>query len=129
MRVLRTRLIALLAAAFVALPAQAFARASYRCHMTGAVSHACCCAGKLAPKPCGAQIERQNCCEALHAADQASMPEARADLQDVPPAGLSAELLFVPSTRGAPDQLAPPAAALTHAPGPPRFLTHCAFLI
>jgi hypothetical protein len=128
MRVIRTALLALLAAAFVALPAQAFARASYFCHMTGQVSESHCCAGKHVSARCGAQIEQQDCCALMLSEGHGSAPATRVSSPHVAAAALLGTMAaFValgsvkqPHARATPD---------LHPPGPARFLAHCAFLI
>jgi hypothetical protein len=128
MREIRTRLLALAAAAFMALPAQALVNTSYLCHMTGRVSESRCCASKHADI-CHAQVEAQDCCQLMQSRGQAAGPATRSSTQDAPTGALIATpavslLARAPSTR---THEAPPAD--THPPGPPRFLVNCSLLI
>jgi hypothetical protein len=129
MHLIRTRFLAFLAAAFVALPAQAFASTSYFCHMTGEVSDTCCCTGKSAPESCEAQVKEQDCCELITSHGQASAPATRESLQQVPAAALVGAIAFGPVVEAGAERLAVATETETHPPGPPRFLAHCSFLI
>ena len=129
MPLIRTRFLALLVAAFVALPAQAFASTSYFCHMSGEVSDTCCCTGKSASESCEAQVKQQDCCELIRSEGHAPVPATRASLQPVPAAPLIGAITFGLVVQVGEEYPAEVSTAETHPPGPPRFLVHCSFLI
>lgn len=128
MPLMRTRLLALFAAACMALPAQALVNTSYLCHMTGRVSESRCCAGKHADI-CRAQVEQQDCCELMQTRGQATAPAIRGSSHEFPTAALLAAPAFALLVRAAsePARELPPVD--THPPGPPRFLMKCSLLI
>ena len=130
MGLLRAALLTLLTAAFVAMPAQGFARISYFCHMTGAVSERCCCADEHELQPRSAQLQAPDCCDLLKAESNAAAPATRVASHDAPPAVM---VLAIASALLADAQMAQqpgePPTLDTHPPGPPRFLVHCSFLI
>lgn len=128
MRLLRSRFLALFAAVFVALPAAAFARTSYFCHMSGQVSAHCCCK-KSVSEHCQTRIEQRDCCELVSSDAHASSPAARATAHEVPSAALVATIMLALNAHAPEAQPAATAAVETHPPGPPRFLAHCSFLI
>lgn len=127
---LRSRLLVVVAAVFVAVPALVTANVSYLCRMTGQVSSDCCCAGdQHAAPPSGAQVEREECCQLLKSPAHAASSMPREVAQNVPPAAPLALVWLKP--RSVASRVAhvtredrPPPAL-----GPPRFLRHCAFLI
>lgn len=129
MHLIRTRFLALLAAAFVALPAPAFASTSYFCHMSGQVLDTCCCTGKPAAESCEAQLKQQDCCELMRSEGHASVPATRAGLQEVPAAVLIGAIAFGLVFQSGEELPTKATVAETHPPGPPRFLAHCSFLI
>jgi hypothetical protein len=129
MQLIRTRFLALLVATFVALPAQAFASASYLCHMTGEVTGRHCCTGEHKDPPCSPQLQQRDCCELIQAHEHASAPATRASAQEVPAAALIGVIALALLAHGDHEQADVPTTAETHPPGPPRFLAHCSFLI
>jgi hypothetical protein len=128
MALIRTRLLALFAAAFMALPAQALVNTSYLCHMTGRVSESRCCAGKHADL-CHARVEKPDCCELMQARGQATAPAIRSSSQDVSTAALIPTPAFSSLARAPAAQIHSARLADTHPPGPPRFLVNCSLLI
>jgi hypothetical protein len=124
----RIRVFALVAAALMALPAQALVNTSYLCHMTGRVSESRCCAHKHADV-CHAQVEAQDCCQLLQSRGPATSPAVRCSSQDAPAAALIATPALSLLARVASARTAAPTPVETHPPGPPRFLVHCSLLI
>ncbi|HET6334305.1 MAG TPA: hypothetical protein VFG30_13875 [Polyangiales bacterium] len=128
MTLIRTRLLALFAAAFLALPAQVLVNTSYLCHMTGRVSESRCCAGKHADI-CQAQVEQQDCCELMQTRGHATAPAIRGSSNDFPTAALFAAPAFSLLVRAPSEPRHEPIPVDTHPPGPPRFLMKCSLLI
>jgi len=129
MRVTRNRFLAVLAVAFMALPAPAFASASYLCHMTGQVSQSPCCLGKRGPVQCVTEIEQQDCCALLTAGAHVRAQATTGGSLHVLPAALLGELPATIVAAGSEGRLRAPATSGAHPPGPARFLAYCAFLI
>jgi hypothetical protein len=127
MHAIPTRLMALLAATFVALTALPFAGTSYLCHMTGKVSESRCC-GAHRENACHAQVEQPDCCELMQAHGPAIAADTRAYSHDVPIAALiDAPTVAMIVLAPIPPGLSPREAL--HPPRPPRFLLNCALLI
>lgn len=132
MRLLRIRILALIAMLCVALPLGAWPGAQYFCRMLDRVMPACCCGHEegLQAAP-GAQIRAADCCERLSAAAGAGSIAARdADTRFHGPVFFTASpaLSFtaLPVALG----ILPPALAVL-APlgqGPPLFLKNCSIL-
>lgn len=129
MRLMRTRLMAMLAATFVALSALGFSSTSYACQMTGRVATTCCCAGKHVAEPSGAEAKAPTCCKVTTAHAHNSVPMMRTSLDEVAPAASHVAVALASITNASEARSREPAGIHTHPPGPPRFLTHCAFLI
>jgi hypothetical protein len=133
MLVVRTRIVALLAAIALMLPSGAVARAHYFCKMMERVMPACCCAGEhddavAAP---AAKASAPSCCERLQSPTRASASSASLSGPDVPSAALASVL---PDFRleGGPAAvvgLHEPQARAPPSLGPPLFVSYCVFLI
>jgi len=129
MRLIRTRLLAFLAATFVALPALGFSGTSYACQITGRVASTCCCADKHVAEPSGAEAKAPDCCEVTSAHAHESAPTVRTSVEEFAPATCLVAVALAPIARDPNTHSRGPARVRSHAPGPPRFLSHCAFLI
>ena len=128
MRRIRTRLLGLLGAIVLTIPATAFAQPGYLCRITGQISSSCCCAAKHASRGCESEVRKASCCQLVEA-ERTIAPSVTPD---------SSRLLAAPAAAELPVQIALPKAAwtyaprvarITHPPGPPRFLVNCSFLI
>jgi hypothetical protein len=129
MRLLRARLMGLLVASALALPAFAFAQPGYLCGMTGQVSHGCCCSGKQPTAAPTAEVKRQSCCQWVQPQRDATPSTTNDALRCAMQVALApvAVVQAVPITAS---ELRPPHdVARVHPPGPPRFLANCVFLI
>ena len=129
MRLIRTRLLAFLAATFVALSALGFSGTSYACQMTGRVGSTCCCAGKHVAEPSSAEAKAPDCCKVTSAHAHESTPTVRTSVEELAPAASLCAVALAPIARYPNTHSRGAAHVRTHPPGPPRFLTHCAFLI
>jgi hypothetical protein len=127
MHAIPTRLMALLAATFVALTALPFTSTSYLCHMTGKVSESRCCSG-YRENACHAQVEQPDCCELMQGQGPATAADTRACSHDVPIAALIDAPTFAMILQTPVTPVPSPRAQL-HPPRPPRFLLNCALLI
>jgi len=132
MRLLRIKLLALVALLSVALPLGAWPGAQYFCRMMDRVMPACCCGHdeSLQEVP-GDQLRAADCCERLSAARGAGSTAARdADTRFHGPVLFTTlptvSFTALPVASG----VVPPALAV-HAPlgqGPPLFLKNCSLL-
>ena len=128
MQRIRTRLLALLTAAFVALPVQAFAHSSFFCHMSGEISHARCCPGKHVTESRDAHMQAPDCCELLESHSHPA-PAARVNVHEAPGTAVIASIVIALAEHAEIESVTDPVAVETHPPGPPRFLANCSFLI
>ena len=127
MRLIRTRLLGLLSAIALAIPAFAAAQPGYLCRMTGQVSTSCCCAKKHT-KQCGPEVTRGSCCQLIEA-DHSVAPSATPDTsRSIAGPVVLTILERLPLSREVRTH-APEPARITHPPGPARFLVKCSFLI
>lgn len=132
MRGVHTRLMALLAAVLLLVPASAFAETIYRCRMSGSVGPECCCSRAEDPaqaSPCQPEIGRPDCCQAERRAGSAAPASSVERLPNVGPAVLSAtltieELALLCGTTPS----APPRARGPPAIGPPAYIENCSLL-
>jgi hypothetical protein len=133
MRAWRARLVALITAATLLMPASALAQVIYLCTMSGAIGTKCCCsAAKEEPEaaPTGPQFERPDCCEAQAQAERDAIAAAADKLPSVGPAVLTATLSVtelldlgrLSTVSGAAQARGPPAL------GPPIYLENCSLL-
>src|SRR5688572_16308043 len=84
---LTLRIVALLAALFMALPASAYERAAYWCRGMGEVmTERCCCSspddGHANSSSC--EVKRSDCCTRLPGADRAATPAVRDGGMQIP---------------------------------------------
>jgi hypothetical protein len=132
MRVVRARILALLAALVMLLPGGAFARTQYYCAMMGRVMASRCCETEaVSPAPNAAQeLQVEDCCQRLSSGNRSASLGTRDALRGV----VAVALL---TTAPEPFRLKPQAdtgsvcAEATQAPlaiGPPLFVAHCALL-
>jgi hypothetical protein len=144
MPVVRTRILAVLAALLIGLSGGVAARAQYFCHMLGHVVPACCCGGEQAALPGSSersparaatddapQVRGRACCELMPSAARATAPVTRDALLHVPGLALLTSAPGVVS-RWQPERRvdgAPLQARERPVRGPPLFLAHCALLI
>ena len=127
MRVIRTRLLGLLSAIVLTIPATAFAQPGYLCRMTGEVSASCCCAKKQVSKRCEAEIKR-SCCQLIEA-ERTIAPSVAPDTSRLIAAPMVAAIVAQFALDSSGWTYKPTLARITHPPGPPRFLVKCSFLI
>jgi hypothetical protein len=129
----KARLLALLAALLVVLPAGALP-ATYYCRWMGETMSSCCCRGHddkaQAKGPSEDKLKRANCCELVKSSDSARPVTREAPIK-VDAAAIVAriqvEVVVVPESRDVPSA---PAQARAHpGVGPPLFLSHCSLLI
>ena len=127
------RILAIMTAIVVALPASALPRTQYYCRMMGEVMSSCCCKGHGDGTTAQVQqdeVRHPGCCELVTTSDEAA-PATRDAVAKVFPAGLVAVLPIstdIGRSTGAATRLAnvargPPALA------GPRYITHCRLLI
>jgi hypothetical protein len=133
MRALRARLVALITAATLLVPASALAQVVYLCTMTGAIGPKCCCSSvseEPRAAPSRAQFERPDCCEAQAQASRDAIAAAADHMPSVGPAVLVSTLALADlfdlerasSLSRAAQARGPPAL------GPPIYLENCSLL-
>ncbi len=134
MRSWRARLLALVAAATLLMPASALAQVVYLCKMTGAIGERCCCssAKDAAPQaaPSHPAVERPDCCELQLQASRDAVASAAQTMPSVGPAVLVSTLTIEELVdRGGTDELSgAPQARGPPSIGPPLYLENCSLL-
>jgi hypothetical protein len=145
MPVVRSRILAIVAALLVGLSGGVAARAQYFCHMLGQVVPTCCCESQQAVSVSTArrlavaqavahtapEVRARACCELVPSAAPATAPGTRDALFDVPSLALlaSGPHLLTRWKLGRPVDAAPIDARQRPVHGPPLFLANCVFLI
>jgi hypothetical protein len=133
MRSWRARLVVLVTAATLLMPASALAQVLYLCTMSGLIGPKCCCsAPQEEPEaaPQGPRFERPDCCEAQAQASRDAIAAAADHMPSVGPAMLVSTLTITDlidleraaSISGAAQARGPPAL------GPPIYLENCSLL-
>jgi hypothetical protein len=132
---LRARVVALVVALFMALPAGAFARGLYFCRSMDRVMEDCCCGTdtSIAPASRGAELQRTDCCQLLRPALQGGVPATQARNAAAAPPPLVTilpELVAMPlrAVRRVPGRTRTERARGSPSLGPPVYLKHCVLL-
>jgi hypothetical protein len=137
----RARVIALLAALLMTLPAGAWARSRYFCRAMDRVMDACCCGSMRTVEPLQrsvsvsavqtAELRSGDCCERLEQPSAKVALGAR-DADQHSPAPLALALLPLAAPPGLPSgwllPLERPHSRAPPSPAVPLYLRHCAFL-
>jgi len=133
MRRCSIRLLALLVAVLVAVPAHALARTRYLCHMSGLIGDKCRCshAAPSQAKVVEKTLTRQDCCERVGSQEPGVAPAAiRQAGRDGAPLALAAVFTWSVSALSASNTMVrPPLLARAPPRGPPLFLSNCALLL
>jgi len=132
MRVVRARILALLAALVLLLPGGAFARTQYYCAVMGRAVTSCCCETEAVTQAPSAAQELQvaDCCQRLSQANRSASLGTRDVLRGVAAAAVL-PTVAEPIHAAALGNTASPCTQATQAPlaiGPPLFVIHCALL-
>jgi hypothetical protein len=131
MRRLRIRIVALVLAFGIVLPAGASARTEYFCRMMGkVVAHCCCGSGEANSDVARETVRATDCCERVSTPGGASAQATLPATWDVPPATVTALLTPRDYAVTVATELALPSRSARAPPyvGPPLFILHCALL-
>jgi hypothetical protein len=124
---IRTRLTGLLSAMLLAVSVCTIAAPGYLCRVSGEVSTSCCCPVKRVSNRCGAELDKRSCCDRVEA--RIIAPSSAPDSSRLVAAPVFIAAFDLDFHARAAAQFSRDAPRITHPPGPPRFLEHCAFLI
>lgn len=131
---LALRIVALLAALFMALPASAFERAAYWCSGMGKVMTESCCCGSpedTRANSSSCEVKRSDCCTRLPGADREATPAVRDAATQVPPSAFVVTLAVLTPVVEDHGRVLGGATRQARAPpplGPPLFIKNCSLL-
>lgn len=132
MRAVPARLFALFAALVMLLPGTASARTQYYCRMMSRVVGSVACDNGTESKATGTgqEIQDQDCCQRLSAANRSASLGTLDAVNDVAPAAYVATLpqAFALGASGGPISFCGESTQAPLAIGPPLFIVHCALL-